>query len=288
VKPYANLLILVAVSVMLWWRPIVATWAIAWSIDAYTSILLILPLALALVYVQRREGVAVFEPEVWIGLVVLAASLLLRGTAAWNIWHLSSSNQLAFNMFALVIWWIGSVVLCFGIQTFRLQIFPLCFLFLIVPLPERVLDWITYFLQHQSATATTVLFRIARIPVKQEGVFITIPGLYIEVARQCSSIRSSVMLVITTLILAQLFLSSWWRKVLLVTAAIPLSIAKNAVRIFTITALGTRVDPDFLEGRLHRQGGVVFLGLAIAGVAGLLGLLRKSESVTVPARLRER
>jgi exosortase/archaeosortase family protein len=108
-----------------------------------------------------------------------------------------------------------------------------------------------------------------------------IPGLQIEVTRECSSIRSSTMLIVITLILAHLFLRSWWRKSLLVLVAIPLSVAKNAVRIFTIAELATRVDSGYLEGRLHRDGGIVFLSLALLVVLVLLWVIRKGDSQTV-------
>jgi exosortase/archaeosortase family protein len=61
-------------------------------------------------------------------------------------------------------------------------------------------------------------------------------------------------------------------------AAIPLSIAKNGVRIFTISMLGTRVDPGFLHGNLHRHGGVIFFLLALLAVVLLLWLLGRSEN----------
>lgn len=106
---------------------------------------------------------------------------------------------------------------------------------------------------------------------------LSIPNLDIEVAKECSSIRSSLLLAVTTLVLAHLFLRTWWRKVLLVAAAIPLSVAKNGVRIFTIAELGTRVDPGFLDGKLHHQGGILFYGLAVVAVATLLWVLRRTE-----------
>jgi exosortase/archaeosortase family protein len=85
------------------------------------------------------------------------------------------------------------------------------------------------------------------------------------------------MLVVTTLVLAQLFLSSWWRKVLLVVAAIPLSVAKNGLRIVTIGELGTRVDPAFLSGRLHHNGGILFFGVSVAAICALLWMLWITE-----------
>ncbi len=107
---------------------------------------------------------------------------------------------------------------------------------------------------------------------------LTIPGLEIEVARECSSIRSSLMLIVTTLVLAHLFLRSWWRKVVLVAAAIPLSVAKNGLRIFTIGELGTRVDPGFLNGKFHHNGGIVFFAISVAAVVMVLWILRRTES----------
>ena len=60
-------------------------------------------------------------------------------------------------------------------------------------------------------------------------------------------------------------------------AAIPLSFVKNGFRIFVISELGTRVDPSFFDGRLHHQGGIVFLGIALGVVAALLWFLRRTE-----------
>jgi len=98
------------------------------------------------------------------------------------------------------------------------------------------------------------------------------------------------MLVVTTMVLAHLFLRSWWRKALLVVAAIPLSVAKNGLRIFTIAELATRVDPGFLDGNLHHHGGIVFFAIGVVVVVVLLWILRRTEfrmQVRHPAPLPE-
>jgi exosortase/archaeosortase family protein len=86
------------------------------------------------------------------------------------------------------------------------------------------------------------------------------------------------MLIVTSMVLAHLFLRSFWRKTAVVLTAIPLSIAKNGVRIFTIAMLGTRVDPGFLHGDFHHHGGIVFFLLALFAVLLLLWLLNRRES----------
>jgi len=209
---------------------------------------------------------------------------LIACCAKWIIVTAPDDVRLSFAMLALVIWWIASVLLCFGVKAFQSLLFPLCFLALLVPIPNFALSRIIEFLQQESALAARILFQLARVPVTQDGVVLSIPKLDIEVAQECSSIRSSALLVVTTLVLAHLFLRSWWRKLILVAAAIPLSVAKNGLRIFTIAELGTRVDPGFLHGRLHRQGGIIFFGLSVAGIIVLLWIFRRNDFRTSPER----
>lgn len=267
---------LVLASIALWWRPISSTVSLALADDAYTHLLLILPLAAALIYFNRRSFQIGSKQSIsWAGWIIPAVAISTR-LATWSP-HSNASNWLSLEMLALVVFWIGSVIACFGLSFLRSQFFAFCFLFLLVPLPESAIDWLTEGLQDQSAVASELLFRAARIPVTRDEVLLSIPALDIEVARECSSIRSSTMLVVATLVLAHLFLRSWWRQVLLVAISIPLSVAKNAVRIFTIAELGTRVDPAYLRGRLHHQGGVVFLALALFVDFLILWLLRRTE-----------
>jgi exosortase/archaeosortase family protein len=59
---------------------------------------------------------------------------------------------------------------------------------------------------------------------------------------------------------------------------VPVLIIKNGVRIATLTLLAVRVDPSFLTGRLHHQGGFVFFGFAMLILLPLLWWLQKMEA----------
>ncbi len=269
---------LVLVSIALWWNPLNSTLRLALDNDAYTHLMLIAPLAVALMYFNRKRFKIVSEERIpWAGGAILIAAIAAR-LATWSP-HSNPSNWLSFEMLALVLFWIGSVIACFGFSSLRSELFALCFLFLLIPLPESAINWLTEGLQDQSAVASELLFRAARVPVTRDDVLLSIPKLDIEVARECSSIRSSTMLVVATLVFANLFLRSSWRQVLLVAISIPLSVAKNAVRIFTIAELGTRVDPSYLSGKLHHQGGIVFLALALFADILVLWFLKSTEGV---------
>jgi exosortase len=275
---------LCALSIAFWLHPLVGTFRLALANDAYTHILLILPLSAALIYLDSKyldSKAHRIDPQSSrrIGAALLALSLLTGCYARWGMVAAPDDVRLSLGMLALVIWWIASVLLCFGTRTFSSFLFPLCFLFLIVPIPEFAVKWIVEFLQQYSALTARIMFRAVGVPVTQDGILLSIPGLDIEVARECSSIRSSLILFVTTTVLAHLFLRSWGRKAVLIAAAIPLAVAKNGLRIFVIAELGTRIDPGFLDGNLHHHGGIVFLAIALVIVIGLIWILRRSETL---------
>jgi exosortase len=274
--------ILGATSLAIWWGPLTSSLALALRDQQYTHILLILPISAALIVLDWRPldqnppdaspGLGASIGSVLLGLAVLAIVMV-----RWRLVALPSDVQLSANMLAFVVWWMAAFILGFGTRAFRGALFPLCFLLWVVPFPDFLLNPIVSLLQRGSAAAAHLLFLAAGIPVVQHGTLLQIPGLTLEVAPECSSIRSSLILLVTTMVLAQLLLRSFWRKVLLVAVAIPVSVAKNGLRIFVLAALATRVDPSFLTGRLHRQGGIIFLLVALAAIFSLLWIMRRGE-----------
>lgn len=297
-SPFVVFAALSAIAVAIWWTPLVSLIALALHDQQYTHILLILPVSLALVFLQWRtfDWQAPGEPSrvsVAAGSGLLFLALLVTVLVRWReIFSapvsdkVSDDLQLALNILALVVWWMGAFLLCFGNRGFRGALFPLCFLLWMVPLPQVVLDPLVSLLQRGSAASAHWLFTAARIPVEQRGLLLHIPDLTLEVAPECSSIRSSMILLVTTMVVAQLLLVSFWRKAVVVAVALPLSIAKNGLRIFALGVLTIKVDRSFLTGRLHRQGGIIFLLIALLGIFLVLWILRRGESREPPIRAR--
>ncbi len=284
-RQQAGFVLLWAISLIVWWKPLVDTFRLSLHDDEYTHILLILPISAALIFLERRPLRTMSTISVRMGAALFALAVLVDGMArGWSA-SLPSDVQLSFRMLALVLSWIAAFVLCFGLRASRLAIFPLCFLLGLVPIPQAALSMIVALLQQGSAWAAHGLFAVFGVPVAQDGVLLTIPGLTLQVAQECSSIRSSSMLVVTSIVLAQLLLRSPWRKALVIGLAVPLSVAKNGLRIFTIAMLGTRVDSGYLTGNLHRQGGIVFFAIALIAVFGLLWVLRRGEELPLKSGL---
>jgi exosortase len=266
---------LLVISFVIWFGRLRASFTLALGDDAYTHLLLIIPLSAAMIFLEWKPPVRSSGLNAAISLLLLVVAVWTWAVLRWTVPF--SDVTLAMNMLALVAWWIGAFALCFGMGAFRRALFPICFLLWMVPLPRYALNWIVGLLQQGSAVAAHLLFMAAGVAVAQRGLLLHIPGLTLEVAPECSSIRSSLMLLVTTMVLAHLLLRTFWRKALLVAVAIPVSVAKNGLRIFVLGMLGSRVDPSFLTGRLHREGGIIYFLIALVAMGLLLWILRRGE-----------
>jgi len=83
---------------------------------------------------------------------------------------------------------------------------------------------------------------------------------------------------ITCLLAAHLYLRTPWKIAVFILLVIPLSIVKNGIRIVTLTLLSLYVDPRFLTGSLHRDGGFVFFLLALLLLFPIFLVLERSEN----------
>jgi len=192
--------------------------------------------------------------------------------------------QLPGYILSLVLVWVAGFALLFGKTASRAAYFPLLFLFLMVPLPDFLLDEVIHLLQAGSAWITGGIFDLLGVPALRDGLVFHLVGFNIEIARECSGIRSSMALLILALLVAHFQLHRFWNKALFVAAGLFMMILKNGIRIATLTLLAEYVDPGFLTGRLHHEGGIVFFVLTLLLLLPILSLLQRWESGrSVPA-----
>jgi exosortase len=168
----------------------------------------------------------------------------------------------------------------FGTTAFRVGIFPLLFLFFVIPIPTILMDKFIYVLQVGSTWTTAMILSILGTPYHREGFVFQLQTVAIEVARQCSGIRSTMAMVITGFLAAHLFLRGNGKKLILLLTILPITVFKNGIRIVVLTLLAVHIDARFLtDSFLHRSGGFLFYipGLFVFG--GILFLLRKMEKL---------
>ncbi len=251
--------------------------AMVLSNDTFSQIPLIPVVSAYLIYSNRKKVFASVSFN-WIsGGALLASSLFAVFAARLDAWQLSAANQGSLFVFGIVLFWLGSFALVFGMSAFHSALFSLLFLFFAVPIPEPLLSTIVSFLQHQSANAAEAFFSLLRVPYLRKDLIFDLPGVSIRVAEECSGIRSTLALLITTVLAAYLFLQTSWRRWILVLVVVPVAIVKNGLRIAGLSTLAVYVNPGFLTGPLHHRGGVVFFMIALIPMALLLIFLERSE-----------
>jgi exosortase len=219
------------------------------------------------------------------GALIYLTSICVFGWLAWRRAEIGPSVYISLSILLFAISCVAAFLFCYGGKAFRAALFPLLFLLLMAPMPDGFLNRTVTFLQYASASVTDWFFTAAGVPFARDGVVISLPSVTIEIAQECSGIRSSMVLLLAGLVLAYLFLSTPWARTIAVLAIVPLTVIKNGVRIFTLTMLGTHVDPSFLNGRLHHQGGIVFFAVAFAMMWGIMVLLQRAERRSRTVRL---
>jgi len=208
------------------------------------------------------------------GLAVLGCYWVLR----WRGWQPVRNDFLAATMLSFLLLLVAGGFAFFGGRRIRAVAFPVAMLSFMVPFPSFVKSGIESFFQHTSAAAAALFFQLVPTPVLHDGLLFHLPGMVIQVAEECSGIRSSLVLFITSLLAGYLFLRAPWKRALLTVAVIPLAIARNGFRIFAIGMLCVHVDPNMINSPLHRRGGPVFFLLSLIPFFGLLLWLRRGEA----------
>jgi exosortase len=245
--------------------------------DRYLQIA-VAPLACSLLLFRRRTEIfsrARYSPRA--GAPLLALTVLLGIFSVYSTPGSESTGPLV-EVFALILVWMAAFVLCFGVHSFRAGLYPLCCMFLMIPLPSSWMDRIVAGFQHGSAAVSYQILRLSGIPVWRRGTLFSLPGLDFEVAPECSGIHSSLALMMIAIVAGYVCLRSGWARAALILLTIPIALFKNAVRIVVISILGAYVDRAFLDGPFHHQyGGLLFSVVAVALFVLLLAGLQKIE-----------
>ena len=267
----------IVVSSLLFAKPLISLVRLSLTNDDASHLILIPFLTAGLLFMERRTifnnlsfntggGIFLFLS------VIIALSVRFAGD------KVPPDLRLTGNILALILLWITGFAFSFGKAAVKSAYFSFLFLFLTVPLPNFLLERIISLLQAGSAEITEVLFNLTGVPVLRDGLVFHLARVNIEVARECSGIRSTIALFILALPVVHYSLHSLWRKLFFLTCAFFMMILKNGIRIVTLSLLAMYVDPSFLSGTLHRDGGIVFFLLGLLLLLPVFLLLQRGES----------
>jgi exosortase len=262
----------------LFFRPLEALVRYSLGNDNASHIVLIPLISAWVLYFEQKR---IFQKPAY---DYVSGGLLLLASLGVGIWTLrqgstwTETQVLSGYTLALVLLWMAGFALIFGRTALRNGRFALLFLLLMIPPPEYWLNYSVYLLQKGSADIAEWIFDLAGVPALRDGFVFHLAHLSIEVAKECSGIRSSLALLILALLVGHLFLRTFWKQVVFVVVGLVIMIVKNGIRIATLTILAQYVDSGFLYGRLHHEGGVVFFLIGLVLLLPVFWLLQRGET----------
>ncbi len=245
--------------------------------DLNSHILLVPLITGYLLYIQRgrvpvayRSSIAGTVAAGGIGFAALASGIVWRAS-------LSVNDGLALAALAFVSFVAAGGFLFLGAKWMAASAFPVAFLVFMVPLPDAAVAWLENASMLASAEAAALYFNVSGTPMVRHGTIFELQNIVLQVAKECSGIRSSWVLFIVGLLATHLFLRTRWRRIVLVAFVIPLGILRNGFRVFVIGLLCVHIGPYMIDSMIHRQGGPFFFVLSLVPLFLLLWWLRRQE-----------
>jgi len=238
--------------------PILYHMGLHWKdVADYSHGFVVAPLALYFAYERLpRLKRAPVDPTWW-GLVPL-----ILGSIALVIGRLGV--ELMSMRVAFVLTLIGIVLLTLGRSMARILAFPLLFLFLMVPLPQSLVNVIAFPLQLIAAGIAVDALHSLHVPALLEGNIIHLASSQLFVAEACSGLRSLMALGTLGVVFAYFFRKNIFERLILILSTIPIAIMVNAFRVGLTGYLTHIYGGDAAKGAIHQLEGFFTFGLAFA------------------------
>jgi len=238
--------------------PILFYMTLQWKADAnYSHGFLVAPLALYFAWERLPQLKRAPIDPTWWGVVPLLAGALSLMVGRLGV-------ELMSMRIAFVLTLIGIVLLTLGRSQFRILAFPLLFLFLMVPLPQSLVNIIAFPLQLTAAKIAVGALHVLGIPALLEGNIIHLANTQLFVAEACSGLRSLMALGTLGVVFAYFFRKNMVERAVLIASTIPIAILVNAFRVGLSGYLTHHYGPGAAEGAIHQLEGFFTFGLAFS------------------------
>ncbi len=257
-------------------RPLLALMNYAAGSELHSYILLVPLVSVYLLYLRRNQLPKNYTIELPLAIVFLAAGLGVMAFTYSSIGLVPADNgHLVLLTLSFLCCLAAGGFFFFGRAWMRSAAFPISYLIFMVPMPNAMADALETASKYASAEVANLFFHLSGTPFLRAGAFFQLPNITIEVAQECSGIRSSWVLLMTSILAANLFLKTRWRRLALVAFVIPLGILRNGFRILVIGLLCVNAGPQMIHSLIHRRGGPLFFMLSLIPFFLVLWLLRK-------------
>lgn len=252
-------------------RDLVTIWL---SSDDNSHGLLIVPISLYLMW-RNREAIK--------------ASQIVPGRFGWVLpviailfylfAYMAGIATLGFLSMVFTIWVIVWTLL--GKAIFKIILFPMGVLLLMIPVPSQFYSMATVPLQLLVSQISTVIVSALDIPILREGNLLHLSDRTLAVVQACSGLRSLMSLFAVCAVFGYLSLSSNLLRMILILTSIPVAVIVNIVRVVLMILVFHFMEIDLSQGTPHTVFGMMIFFLALLIIVITRELLSKWDSKPV-------
>lgn len=163
----------------------------------------------------------------------------------------------------------------FGGLFFRRFFTVWLFLFLMLPLPNRVQSAITLPLQSWATSSAVFCLEVFGYEALRDGNVINIGDTAVAVAEACNGLRMLTAFFVISALVVLLVRRPLWEKLLLLASALPIALFCNTIRLVATAIALTVIEGQGWEMAFHDFGGLVMMPVALGLVVFELWFLGK-------------
>lgn len=201
---------------------------------------LIVPIAAYLLW-ERRAVFAAILPRPGLAALWLMPALGLGWLVARTASVIEGQQFMAVAILEVLF------VTVLGWRLYRALLFPLLYLFLLVPTAEFLVPP----LQDFTGAFAVLGLELSGIPVFADGIFIQIPTGDFRVAEACAGLRFLIASVAFGFLFAALFYRAWWKRIGFVVLSIIVPIIANGFRAYGIILIAYLSNNELAVGIDH-------------------------------------
>ena len=237
--------------------PVLSSLVKSWnSSDDYSHGFLILPLSAYILWQNRDTLAAQPVKGSWFGLPMALFALFLYVFGKFG-------SILSLPPVSMIIFIWSAVIFFFGFQIFRSCSFPLLFLLFMIPVPSQIYAALTNPLQFIVTKVTVAMASMLGVIIYREGNVIHLSDMTFQVVQACSGLRSIMTMLTLGAIFGYFTLRSPYLRLILIAAGIPIAIAINIFRVFTMVIAYNYFKFNLTEGTPHTILGLLVFALGL-------------------------
>lgn len=232
--------------------------SIWWNSYIYSFGFLIPLVSLYIIWIEREKLKYIqAAPNFFLGLPLLVIGLFILISDT----HGSASIKVLSFIIAIT----GIELLILGKGFLTVLRFPIAYLLFTVPFWDNLTKRLDLPFQNFTALISIHLMQFIGIPAYRQSLYIELPNITLEVAKECSGTNNLIAIIAIAIPLAYLNLRSWPRRILLICGGVVITIVGNGLRVALIGFFAYHGLSKVLHGPYH-----IFQAMSISIIGFIL------------------